>query len=578
MMKQFTGIPASPGITMGKAFLYIEKELPETKRRHLENCEIEAELKRFHSALGSALEELEFLQKKAEKEMQREQAGIFSAHLMMLEDPDFTDMINAKIKAEANSEWAVWETRRELTEKMLSCGDAALRERAADITDVSKRVVYHLLPEKRETLADLDEDVILAARDLLPSEALSMNKTHVKGIVLDMGSSTCHTAILARAFNIPAVLGLSNASGEILSGDVLIVDGNSGQVIVNPENNTLDNYRKAESLHHEKQAEDLQAAGLPAVTLDNCRVALKANIGTPDEAAGALRFGAEGIGLYRSEFLFLAKEGETGEEAQIEAYSKVFKIMGQLPVTVRTVDLGGDKMLSGFDSKHDTNPLLGWRGIRFSLARPELFKTQLRAILRASVNGNARIMFPLVSGIEELEQALTLLDEARAECKNKSHAFSENIETGIMIEVPSAAITADILAEKSAFFSIGTNDLLQYSLAVDRGNERVNYLAQPGHPAVVRLLKNTIDAAHKKGIKAAMCGEMAGDPLFTPLLLGLGLDEFSMSASSIPKVKKIIRGVSMEACKALAADILKSSSYNENTTLLKNWIKGNTPA
>jgi phosphotransferase system enzyme I (PtsI) len=316
---------------------------------------------------------------------------------------------------------------------------------------------------------------------------------------------------------------------------------------------------------------------LPAETLDGRRVNLKANIGIPEEADQAARYGAGGIGLYRSEFLFLTPGETAEEEEQYEAYRYVLKTLGNLPVTIRTMDLGGDKILPDFQAD-EKNPLLGWRAIRFFLAHPELFKTQLRAILRASVDGNVRIMFPMISGIEELEKALAMLEEARAECRERGYAVAEHIEVGTMIEVPSAAMTADILAERSDFFSIGTNDLIQYTLAADRGNERVSYLSQPNHPAVLRFLKMTIDAAHRRGIPAAMCGELAGDPLVTPLLLGLGLDEFSMAASSIPQVKRIIRGVSMEHCRALAEKALEATSYHQVNSLVADLLAEHFPS
>jgi phosphotransferase system enzyme I (PtsI) len=394
---------------------------------------------------------------------------------------------------------------------------------------------------------------------------------------MDSGGLTSHTAILARAFNIPAVLGLLSATGEISSGDTLIVNATSGEIIVNPNKAEQDKFQCIEAKYTKTLKANLKIRTLPAETTDGYAVSLKANIEIPKEAETALAFGAEGIGLYRSEFLFLNPDQTAGEAEQLRAYSHVLKTMKNLPVTIRTVDIGGDKILPEFLAASETNPLLGWRAIRFSLSRPEFFKTQLRAILRASVNGNARIMFPLVSGIEELNAALTLLEEAKNECRKKNLPFAENIETGIMIEVPSAAMTADILARKADFFSIGTNDLIQYTLAVDRGNEKVGYLAHPAHPAILRFVKTTIDAAHKRNIKAAMCGEMAGDPNMTALLLGLGLDEFSMAAPSIPLVKRVIRNVSITACRKLAEELLEGDSAVANNVLLKTWTAENVP-
>jgi phosphotransferase system enzyme I (PtsI) len=577
-MKTLTGIPVSPGIVFGKAFRYVENDFPEIPRYTLRKAQVEPELRRLDGARTEAMGEVKALHERAVKEMSKDQADIFAAHLMMLEDPEFHDQIVAQVKDNLrNAEWAIWEIAHNLTQKMVSSPDPVFRERAVDITDICKRVLLHLLSIKKVSLADLDEDVIVVARDLLPSEALTMNKDHVKAIVMDMGGRTSHTAILARAFNIPAVLGLSTASNEIADGDALVLDGSAGQVFVNPDKKYLDKYQKADNLYRKKIDAFLGLKDLPAETKDGYRVSLKANIEIPEEVDRVLLCGAEGIGLYRSEFLFLTPGKAAGEEFQFDSYSKVLKAMGGKPVTIRTVDIGGDKMLPDFQATDEKNPLLGWRAIRFSLALPALFKTQLRAILRASVFGNVRIMFPLISGIEELEQALALLDEARGECRKKHQAYADNIEVGTMIEVPSAAIASDILAEKSDFFSIGTNDLVQYSLAVDRGNEKVSYLARPLHPAVLRLLKMIIDNAHAKGIKAAMCGEMAGDPLTASLLLGMGLDEFSMSASAVPQVKNIIREATITSCRVLSEKVMQNTSIRDNTALIKSWMAEHFP-
>ena len=577
-MKKLTGIPGSSGIAIGKAFLYLEKDLPEISRYCIMKDQIEKELKRFNVAAEEAAAEIRALHERATREMSKEQADIFAAHLMMLEDVDFQDQISAKLReTQENIEWVVYDTARQMMQKMMSSPDPVFRERAVDINDVSRRLLGRLLSINRVSLAELNSDVILVVHDLLPSEVLTMNRSHVKGIVMDMGGPTSHTAILARAFNIPAVLGLSSATGEIRDGDTLVLSASDGEVFINPDKKDLDRLERAEARYNKKLDEFLQMRDQPAETKDGYRVLLKANIEIPEEAETALRLGAEGIGLYRSEFLFLNPSEIAEEEQQFRSYSQVLSVMGGLPVTIRTVDIGGDKILPDFQEASEKNPLLGWRAIRFSLSRPNFFKTQLRAILRASVSGNVRIMFPLISGIEELDEALALLDEARGECRRKGQPFADNIEVGTMIEVPSAAMTADILAQRSDFFSIGTNDLVQYSLAVDRGNEKVNYLAQPVHPAILRFLKTTIDAAHDRDIKVAMCGEMAGDSDMTVLLLGLGLDEFSMAASSIPLVKHIIRSVSVSECRNLADNLLEGISFMANDALLKGWMAERFP-
>jgi phosphotransferase system enzyme I (PtsI) len=580
-MRTFAGIPASAGLVIGRAFVYPDDVTPEIPRYSITEAETEPEWERLGKALAKAEAEVKSLYERACQEMSQEQADIFQAHLMMLEDVAFQDQIKNRLKKTLhNIEWVVWDLSREIGLKLRSSKDPIFRERAVDIADVSGRVINSLLSvvRSRSSLAELDEDVILVAHDLLPSDALVMDKSRVKGLAMDMGSGTCHTAILARAFNIPAVLGLSVVSREIKDGEMLVLNGTLGTVVADPDKRTLIRGEN-EGEQYRKQADRLVVLrDLPAETTDGYRVALKANIEFPEEAERALHYGAEGIGLYRSEFLYITPGKAVEEEVQYQAYSRVLKAVGKLPVTIRTVDLGGDKVVPELLSRSEKNPLLGWRAIRFSLAHPELFKLQLRAILRASVDGNARIMFPMISGIEELEQALALLDEARRECKKKRQPFADDIEVGIMIEIPSAAMTADILADKSDFFSLGTNDLIQYSLAVDRGNERVNYLSDFHHPAVLRFLKQTIDAAHEKGIKAAMCGELAGDPAATAILAGLGLDEFSMTSSSIPLIKQIIRGVSLEACKALAGEVLRARSIAEVRAEAQEWMAVNAPS
>ncbi|MDR1587962.1 MAG: phosphoenolpyruvate--protein phosphotransferase [Treponema sp.] len=577
-MKTYTGIPASAGIAIGKAFLYLEDDFPEIPRYAIRKAQVDSEWERFEGAAAEAVKEVQALYEQASQKMSRDQADIFKAHLLMLEDVEFYDQLRNKLKNNLqNIEWIIWDLSHELTQKLMASPDPLFRERAVDISDVSRRIINKLLSVTRFSLADLNEDVILVVHDLLPSDALVMNKAHVKGLAMDAGSRTSHTAILARAFNIPAVLGLSIFSREVKNGERIVLNGGSGIVVTNPDRGVLIRH-EGEEKQFRKQADRLLGLkDLPAETRDGYRVTIKANIEFPEEAEQVSRYGAEGIGLYRSEFLFLAPGKSAEEETQLRAYRHVLKTMGKLPVTIRTVDVGGDKILPDLQSLDEKNPLLGWRAIRFSLANPELFKAQLRAILRASVDGNVKIMFPMISGIEELERALALFDEAREECRKKGYPFAKDIEVGSMIEVPSAAMTADILAEKSDFFSLGTNDLIQYTLAVDRGNEKVNYLGQPCHPAVLRFLERTISAAHEKGIKAAMCGELAGDPAVTAALVGLGLDEFSMAASSIPVVKQIIRGVNFTDCKALAEKVLNGRSVNEVRSVVKEWMEKNFP-
>ena len=571
-MKIFTGIPASMGIASGPAFVFPEDN-PEIPRYSIEDTD--AEWERLLKAISRAEQECKALFERASLEMGREQADIIQAHLLILQDPELLDQLKKRLEtSRLNAEWVVWYVSRDFSQKLMCLSDPVFRERAADISDVSRRLINKLMdvPRSRFSLADLNEDVILVAHNLLPSDVLMMNKTHVRGLAMDEGSKTSHTAILARAFNIPAVLGLSSFSKEVRDGQLMALNGSAGIVTLDPDQQTLIRQQQDE-LEYREQTDKLNLLRhLPAQTIDGHNLTLKANIELPEEAGQALKYGAEGIGLYRSEFIFLTPGITADEETQFAAYTQVLKAMGDLPVTIRTADVGGDKVIPELRTLSEKNPLLGWRAIRFSLALPELFKTQLRAILRASVFGNARIMFPMICSIEELEQALDMLNQARNECRERGQPFAENIETGVMIEIPSAAITADILAEKADFFSIGTNDLIQYSLAVDRGNEKVSYLGDPNHPAVLRFIKMTIDAAHKKGIKAAMCGELAGDPRAASLLIGLGLDEFSMTASSIPIVKQIIRNTTLESCRVLAENAGRERTIEGVKEQVRKWM------
>ncbi|MDR0389339.1 MAG: phosphoenolpyruvate--protein phosphotransferase [Spirochaetaceae bacterium] len=572
-MELLSGISASSGIAIGKAFLYLEDEVPEIPRYKIAKDHSELEWDRFLSAVGEARAEVKTLLDASSHEMGKEQVELLETHLLMLEDEEFQNQIKETFEDRLeNIEWVIRDIVHDLTQKLSFSPDSYLRERTADIADVARRVIYKLLSIRRFSLADLVEDVILVVHDLLPMDALIMNKERVKGIVMDMGSRTSHTAILTRAFEIPAVLGLSRATRLINNGAQIIVDGAEGQIVIDPDAQTLKRYRGALSRYQRNAKGLLHYTDYPAETTDGHRVSLKANIEFPEEVEQALRYGAEGIGLYRSEFLFLSPGHPAEEELQYQSYRRVLKAMGDRPVTIRTLDLGGDKLLPNIQDNDEKNPLLGWRAVRFCLSLPELFKTQLRALLRCSVEGQLRIMFPMISGLGELIDVLTFVEEAKEECRKKGQPYKEDMPVGIMIEIPAAAMIADILAKKADFFSLGTNDLIQYGLAVDRGNEKISYLAQPFHPGVLRFLKTSIDAAHAQGIKAALCGELAGDPYATPLLLGLGLDEFSMNASALPLVKKIIRDSSMEDCRALADAALACSSWQRIALLTEEWM------
>ena len=565
-MKELRGIPVSPGAALAPAFLFLEEAEPAIPAYALESSEIPAEWARFLEAIAKARSEVTELRDRARAEAGDDQAAIFESHLLMLNDPDMMDRIERNLSASLrNIERVIIDIERDFTDKLSRAEDPSLRERAADIQDVSRRILGHLLLRERSSLAGLPGDVVVVARDLLPSDMISMDRERVKAVVTEVGGRTSHAAILARAFEIPAVLGVAGALSAARSGAILAVDGDRGLVLVDPDAATRERIVAERAAARERERELAALRDLPAVTRDGKRVFLKANIEVPDEAAGALSHGADGVGLFRSEFLFLRPGEAPGEEEQYQAYRRVIETMGGRPVTIRTLDVGGDKVLpsQGREDDAEKNPLLGWRAIRFCLSHADIFKTQLRAILRAAVHGETRIMFPMIATPWELEKARALLVEARAECRAKGQVVPDYIPVGIMIEIPSAALASDILAKRADFFSIGTNDLIQYTLAVDRGNQRLAYLNEPYNPAVLRLVSLTIENGRKAGIPVGMCGEMAADPAVAVLLLGLGLEEFSMSSASLPAVKRAIRSVGLAEAEAAARAVMGLSSSAE---------------
>jgi phosphoenolpyruvate-protein phosphotransferase (PTS system enzyme I) len=571
-MVEFSGISASPGIVMGKVFLYTDDNWKVPKYEILEE-DIPREIERFHEAVRKAEEEVQGLKALTATEMGMEEARILDAHLLMLGDPEMHQKVEQNLDANRhNVEWVVYETVTELINQLNAAKDAYLRERSIDMYDVSKRVLNHLMYRDRISLGDLSEEIVLVTHNLLPSDTLSMNKRMVRGIAMDAGGKTSHTAILARSFEIPAVLGLSTISRSVRNGDRIIVDGNRGTVIVNPDEATAKRYAKLLREWQKREIQLLTLNELPAETKDGKLILLEANIEVPEETDSVMAHGADGIGLYRSEFLFLQPSGAASEEVQYAAYSRVLRAMEGRSVTIRTLDVGGDKTVPGFGEQDEKNPILGWRAIRFCLSRQDLFKTQLKALLRASMDGNLRIMFPMISGIEELNEALEILDEVKDDCRRAGIEYKSDIPVGIMIEVPSAAMTTDILARKVNFFSIGTNDLIQYTIAVDRGNEKIAYLYEPFHPGVLRLIRTVIDNAHEQSIPVSMCGEMAGDPMASVILVGLGLDVFSMSSFGIPEVKQIIRSTNMSAAEELVGHIMEMRSYKEIDRFVRGWM------
>jgi phosphotransferase system enzyme I (PtsI) len=565
-MVELAGISASPGIALGKVFLLLEEKLVIPKFE-ISPAQAASEIERFLIAARAARDEVKELATSKEH-------ALLDAQLLMFDDPEFHDTIRRGIELDhRNAEWVVLETVEALSAKLARSPNAYLKERAVDLNDIGRRIMSHLVYRERAGLSAIQEPVVLVTHNLMPSDALALNKKFILGIATDVGGKTSHTAILARSLEIPAVLGLSDISHRILGGDELVVDGNRGTVTLSPDKKTRTMYQRRKSEWERKYVLLRELKDLSAETRDGKLIRLDANIEVPEEVESVLTHGADGIGLFRSEFLFLQPGRFPSEEDQFRSYRAVLTAMGDRSVTIRTLDLGGDKVMPGFPLGSEANPILGWRAVRFCLSRPDIFKTQLRALLRASVHGRLRIMFPLISGAGELERITALLEETKEDLVREGIPFRENIPIGIMIEVPSAAMTSDILAVKVDFFSIGTNDLIQYSLAVDRGNERVAYLYEPFHPGVLRLIKLTIDNAHAHSVPVGMCGEMAGDPLATVVLLGLGLDSFSMGAIGIPPIKRIIRSVGAMEAEGFVRSLLPMLSGAEIEAAVRVWME-----
>jgi phosphotransferase system enzyme I (PtsI) len=562
-MIKLKGIAAASGISIAPAYK-IGKEEFLIPKETIRPEDIPLQIQQFEEALIKTRREIIELQKRIGHEMGQEEAQIFDAHLLVLEDRMLIEEVISRLKKEQLSVAFIFQgVLKKYVDVFSRIEDEYLKERIADINDVGKRILRHLLGKTRSGLSELKERVIVIAHDLSPSDTAAMHKQNVCGFVTDIGGKTSHTAIMAKSLEIPAVVGLEEATFKIKAGDMLIVDGSTGVVIVDPDEETLDEYRQAEVTLKGVAERFLIAKDLPAVTLDGKEVEINGNIEFPDEVPAVKLHGGEGIGLYRTEFFYMNRKDLPTEEEHFQAYKYVAEEMKPHPVIIRTLDLGGDKFLSQFEIPHEMKPFLGWRAIRFCLARPDIFKLQLRAILRASVHGKLKMMYPMISGVEELRQANVILEQAKIELASEGTPFDNDIEVGAMIEVPSAAMTADILATEADFFSIGTNDLIQYSLAVDRTNEKVAYLYEPCHPAVLRLIQKIIEAAHYAKIGVGMCGEMAGEPGLALVLLGLGLDEFSMPPQMIPEIKYIIRSVNLKDAQDMALEAMKLSTSKE---------------
>ncbi|QFF97715.1 phosphoenolpyruvate--protein phosphotransferase [Psychrobacillus glaciei] len=549
MNERIIGIAASGGVAIGKAFLLVEPNLTVIKKT-ISNTQ--DEISRFHLALSEAEQELQAIRNHAANVLGEENAAIFDAHLLVLSDPEMLSSVENKIKAEEfNAEAALQETADTLIEMFQQLDNEYMRERAADISDVTKRVIAKLLGVNIPNIAMINEEVIIISEDLAPSETAQLNRKFVKGFTTDMGGRTSHSAIMARTLEIPAVVGTSKVTSTIKNGDLIIVDGDNGEVLINPSKEEILLYEEKRSQLEAHKKELSLLKNEQTITLDGKQFEVAANIGTPNDVESVLEHGGEGVGLYRTEFLYMERDALPTEEEQYQAYKEVLEKMGRKPVVVRTLDIGGDKQLPYLNLPKEMNPFLGYRAIRLCLAEQELFRIQLRALLRASNFGNLKIMFPMIATLEEFLEAKHLLLEEKQSLQKQGFAVAENIEIGIMVEIPSTAILADQFAREVDFFSIGTNDLIQYTMAADRMNERVSYLYQPYNPAILRLVKMVIDAAHAQGKWVGMCGEMAGDPIAIPLLLGLELDEFSMSVPSMLKARNQINQLKQSEMKKL---------------------------
>ena len=568
-MTKLTGIAASDGVAIAKAFLVEE---PDLSFEISKSNDSQQEKERLAKAIADSKVEIEKIKAVASKALSEEEAQVFDAHLMVLEDPELQQAYTQKIDDETlNAESAVRQTADFYIEIFKGMEDNPyMQERAADIKDVTDRLVAHLLGVKIPDLSTIDEEVVVVAYDLTPSDTAQLNRQFVKGFATDIGGRTSHSAIMSRSLEIAAVVGTGNVSKEINDGDTVIVDGLNGDVIVNPDDATIAEYEKIAADFLARKAEWEKLKDAETLTKDGKRFEIAANIGTPKDLEGVHANGAEAIGLYRTEFLYMDSDEMPTEDEQFESYKVVLEGMNGHPVVVRTMDIGGDKHLPYLQLPEEMNPFLGYRAIRIGLNQPELLRVQLRALLRASVYGSLRIMFPMISNLPEFRAAKAIYEEEKAKLEAEGVEVADDIQVGIMIEIPAAAVIADQFAKEVDFFSIGTNDLIQYTMAADRMNEHVSYLYQPFNPSVLRLIKNVIDASHKEGKWTGMCGEVAGEPMAAPLLVGMGLDEFSMSASSVLKIRSLISKLDSNEMAELANKVVtEATSSDEAEDLIK---------
>ncbi|MBA6004870.1 phosphoenolpyruvate--protein phosphotransferase [Staphylococcus aureus] len=572
MSKLIKGIAASDGVAIAKAYLLVEPDLTFDKNEKV--TDVEGEVAKFNNAIEASKVELTKIRNNAEVQLGADKAAIFDAHLLVLDDPELIQPIQDKIKNEnANAATALTDVTTQFVTIFESMDNEYMKERAADIRDVSKRVLSHILGIELPNPSMIDESVVIVGNDLTPSDTAQLNKEFVQGFATNIGGRTSHSAIMSRSLEIPAIVGTKSITQEVKQGDMIIVDGLNGDVIVNPTEDELIAYQDKRERYFADKKELQKLRDADTVTVDGVHAELAANIGTPNDLPGVIENGAQGIGLYRTEFLYMGRDQMPTEEEQFEAYKEVLEAMNGKRVVVRTLDIGGDKELSYLNLPEEMNPFLGYRAIRLCLAQQDIFRPQLRALLRASVYGKLNIMFPMVATINEFREAKAILLEEKENLKNEGHDISDDIELGIMVEIPATAALADVFAKEVDFFSIGTNDLIQYTLAADRMSERVSYLYQPYNPSILRLVKQVIEASHKEGKWTGMCGEMAGDETAIPLLLGLGLDEFSMSATSILKARRQINGLSKNEMTELANRAVGCATQEEVIELVNNYVK-----
>ena len=567
-----SGIPASPGIVFGKALVLKEEKIVLDTEK-IKDDQIDAEVARFYAGREAAVEQLTAIKDRAFQSLGEEKAAIFEGHLMILEDEELEQEIIEYLRShKVNAGVAASKIIDQQVEMLSEIDDEYLKERAGDIRDIGNRLIKNIIGMKVVDLGEIDEEAILVAYDLTPSETAQLNLDKVLGFITDIGGRTSHTSIMARSLELPAIVGTNDVTEKVKTGDYLILDAINNAVYVNPSREDIERLKKLEAQLAEEKAELAKLKDLPALTLDGHRVDVVANIGTIRDCEGADRNGAEGVGLYRTEFLFMDRDQLPSEEEQFIAYKEVVEAMNGRIVILRTMDIGGDKELPYLDLPKEMNPFLGWRAIRIAFDRRQILHDQLRAVLRASAFGKLAVMFPMIISVEEIRELKSVIEVLKQELRNEGKAFDENIQIGVMVETPAAAVNARFLAKEVDFFSIGTNDLTQYTLAVDRGNEMISHLYNPLSPAVLNLIKQVIDASHAEGKWTGMCGELAGDEKATLLLLGMGLDEFSMSAISIPRIKKLIRNVNFHDAKELADSALQKPTAVEIEQLVADFL------